>query len=98
MTASSRASTPRPRTPTVPLQPPFMPSSTPEHLDPRYLCYNHIGLVKCYGNNSDEEMSSKNIEVEFHDSSFHSSMMVPNFRDFTLGALGKGALAVANSK
>ncbi|XP_050293758.1 WD repeat and HMG-box DNA-binding protein 1 [Anthonomus grandis grandis] len=95
--ASSRSSTPRPRTPEVPLQPPFMPTSTPDHLDPRYLCWNEVGIVKSYGTNSEDELSSKTIEVEFHDSTFHNSMMLQNFQEYTMGSIGKGALVVANS-
>ncbi|XP_066141426.1 WD repeat and HMG-box DNA-binding protein 1 isoform X1 [Euwallacea fornicatus] len=95
--ASSRASSPRPHSPAIPLQASFMPSSTPEHLDPRYLCWNDVGIVKCYGSNADDELSSKTIEVEFHDSAFHNSMMVQNFKDYTMGSIGRGALAVANS-
>ncbi|CAG9822132.1 unnamed protein product [Phaedon cochleariae] len=95
-TASSRSPTPRPRTPQVPLQPSFMPSSTPEHLDPRYLCWNDVGVIRCYGNNSDES-TSKSIEVEFHDTTFHSSMMMQNYQDYTLGSISKSALVVANS-
>ncbi|KAL1505330.1 hypothetical protein ABEB36_004921 [Hypothenemus hampei] len=96
--ASSRASSHRPRTPEVPMQTPFMPTSTPEHLDPRYLCWNEVGIVKSYGNNSSEDENlTKSIEVEFHDASFHNSMMVQNFQEFFMGSLGKGTLTLANS-
>ncbi|KAH1012098.1 WD repeat and HMG-box DNA-binding protein 1 [Dendroctonus ponderosae] len=95
--ASSPGSTRRPRTPDVPMQSPFMPTSTPEHLDPRYLCWNDVGVVKGYGLNSGDEANQKTIEVEFHDSTFHNSMMLQNFQDYTMGSIGKGALAVANS-
>lgn len=89
--------TPRPRTPETPLQLPFMPSSTPDHLDPRYLCWNDIGIIRSYGSISDES-ASKSIEVEFHDSTFHNSMMMQNYQEYTMGSLSKAALAVANSK
>ncbi|XP_076266866.1 chromosome transmission fidelity 4 [Rhynchophorus ferrugineus] len=95
--ASSRSQTPRPRSPEVPLQAPFMPSSTPEHLDPRYLCYNGVGVVKSYGNSADDEMASKTIEVEFHDSTFHNSMMLQNYQDYSIGCVDKGALVLANN-
>ncbi|XP_060519101.1 WD repeat and HMG-box DNA-binding protein 1 [Cylas formicarius] len=94
---SSRVASPRPRSPEVPLQPPFMPGSTPEHLDPRYFCWNEVGIVKSYGNSADDELASKSIEVEFHDVTFHNSMMMPNYQDYTMGCLSKGALVVANS-
>ncbi|XP_018571784.1 WD repeat and HMG-box DNA-binding protein 1 [Anoplophora glabripennis] len=88
--------TPRPRTPETPLQSPFMPSSTPDHLDPRYLCWNDIGIIRSYGGVADES-ASKSIEVEFHDSTFHNSMMMQNYQEYTMGSLSKAALAVANS-
>lgn len=76
-----------------------MPSSTPEHLDPRYLCWNEFGVVRSYGTSlSNDADRGKSIEVDFHDSSFHSSMMVPNFHDFTMGCLSRSSLAIANSK
>lgn len=74
-----------------------MPSSTPEHLNPRYLCWNHVGIVRCYGSMTDED-SGKSIEVEFHDATFHNSMMLQNYQDYFLGTLSTGALAVANAK
>lgn len=95
---SSRSSTPRPRTPAIPLQAPFMPSSSPEHLDPRYMCWNEVGVIRCYGHNAGDETGSKSIEVEFHDSTFHNSMMMQNYQDYTMGSVSKAALAVANAK
>ncbi|KAJ8931897.1 hypothetical protein NQ314_015166 [Rhamnusium bicolor] len=74
-----------------------MPSSTPEHLDPRYLCWNDVGIIRSYGNNADET-ASKSIEVEFHDSTFHNSMMMQNYQDYTMGSISKAALVVANSR
>ncbi|CAH0555298.1 unnamed protein product [Brassicogethes aeneus] len=94
---SSHAPSLRARTPEVPLQGAFMPSSTPDHLDPRYLCWNHVGVIRSYGLNSNDESASKSIEVEFHDTTFHSSMMMQNYQEYTMGSLSTGALAVANS-
>ncbi|KAJ8971614.1 hypothetical protein NQ317_014735 [Molorchus minor] len=91
MGRSSRCTTPRARTPEVLPQRHFMPSSTPEHLDPRYLCWNEVGVIKSYGNTSDET-SSKSIEVEFHDTTFHNSMMLQNYQDYTMGTISKAAL------
>lgn len=70
-----------------------MPSSTPEHLNPRYLCWNDVGIVRAYGTSDDE---SKSIEVEFHDATFHNSMMMQNFHNYTLASLSMTALGVAN--
>lgn len=88
---------PRSTTPLTPMQLPFMPSSTPEHLNPRYLCWNDVGVVRSYGNpNEDDEQCS--IEVEFHDTTFHNSMMMQNYQGYTRGSLSTTALAVANAK
>ncbi|KAB0794930.1 hypothetical protein PPYR_11769 [Photinus pyralis] len=94
--ASTHVPSPRPRTPEIPLQSVFMPSSTPEHLNPRYLCWNEVGIVRSYRNDIDDE-GAKSIEVEFHDSSLHNSMMIQNFHGYTMGSLSSTALAIANS-
>lgn len=91
----SLSPTPRPITPETPLQPPFMPSSTPEHLNPRYMCWNEVGVIRCYDSTEDSE-SSKSIEVEFHDSNFHNSIMMQNYQNYTMGTLSFSALVVAN--
>ncbi|KAH9641783.1 hypothetical protein HF086_003909 [Spodoptera exigua] len=44
--ASRRNATPAPST--VPPQAPFQPSSTPAHLEHRYMCWNDIGIVRCH--------------------------------------------------
>lgn len=93
---SSRASTPRPRTPETPMQDAFMPTSTPKHLTSRYLCWNDVGVVRSYDCNDDLD-DNKSIEVEFHDSTFHNTMMLRNFQDYTMGSLSNSALVVANS-
>ncbi|KAF5273925.1 hypothetical protein FQA39_LY01040 [Lamprigera yunnana] len=93
--ASFRSPTPRPRTPEVPLQSAFMPSSTPEHLNPRYLCWNEIGIIRSFG--GDDNDNNNTIEVEFHDATLHNSMMIQNFRGYTMGSLSITALTLANS-
>ncbi|XP_063907743.1 WD repeat and HMG-box DNA-binding protein 1-like [Zophobas morio] len=94
---SSAAPTPRPRTPEMPLQPSFMPSSTPEHLNPRYLCWNDVAIIRSYGCLADED-SGKSIEIEFHNSTFHNSMMLQNYQDYTMGCVSTAVVAVANAK
>ena len=94
---SSAAPTPRPRTPEIPLQPSFMPSSTPEHLNPRYLCWNDVAIIRSYGCLADED-SGKSIEIEFHNSTFHNSMMLQNYQDYTMGCVSTAVVAVANAK
>lgn len=79
------------------MQKAFVPTSTPEHLNPRYLCWNDVGIMRCYGSYEDES-DNKSIEVEFHDASLHNSMTVPNFQSYTMGTLSKTSLIVANSR
>lgn len=76
-----------------------MPSSTPVHLDPRYLCWNEVGIVRAYGSLSDDvESTDKSIQVEFHDFTFHKNIMMPMYVDYTMGSLSSSALVVANTK
>lgn len=84
------------RIPEIPMQSAFMPTSTPEHLNPRYLCWNEIGVVRSYGNTDDENISS--IEVEFHDSTLHNSIMMQNYQGYTMASLSSSVLAVASSR
>lgn len=78
------------------MQTAFMPTSTPEHLNPRYLCWNEIGIVRSYGNLDEDSGEQCSIEVEFHDTTFHNSMMMQNYHNYTMGSLSPTALAVAN--
>lgn len=54
-----------------------------------------MGIVKYYGSVEDD---SKSIEVEFHDATFHNSMMMQNFQNYRMASLSTAALAVANSE
>lgn len=94
----SRSPTPRARTPVTLMQAAFMPTSTPEHLNPRYLCWNEVGVVRCYGTPDDDSNEQCSIEVEFHDTTFHNSMMMQNYQGYTMGSLSTTALAVANAR
>lgn len=76
----------------------FMPSSTPEHLNPRYMCWNEVGIIRSYGSEDDDDDSGTSIEVEFHDTTLHSSMMMQNFHGYTMGALSTSGLLVANAR
>lgn len=80
------------------MQSPFMPTSTPEHLNPRYLCWNEVGIVRSYGNPDDDSGEQCSIEVEFHDTTFHNSMMMQNYQNYNKGALSTSALTIANSR
>lgn len=55
-------------------------------------------MIRCYGHNAGDDTAFRSIEVEFHDSSFHNSMMIQNYQENTMGSLSKAALAVANAK
>lgn len=70
------------------------------HLNPRYLCYNEIGIVKSYINTAEDEETDAtgSIEVEFHDTTFHNSIMLSNFQNYNLASLSSTALVVANAK
>lgn len=94
---NSRSPTPRAKTPEIPLQEPFMPSSSPAHCDPRYLCWNDVGIIRSYGHINDDDNGGKSIEIDFHDTMFHSSMMMQNFQDYTMGSVSKSVLVVANA-
>lgn len=95
----SRSPSPRPRTPQTPLQEPFMPTSSPEHLDRRYMCWNHIAVIRCYNSTSDDDLNiNKSIEVDFHDSTFHSNITIQNFNDCTMGSVSATVLVTANNK
>lgn len=97
--ARSHVTTPRPKTPEIPMQDCFMPSSTPTHLDPRYMCWNDVAVIRCYGSSLDDDVETgKHIEVEFHDYSFHNSMMMQNYHGYFLGSVSTTALAVANTR
>lgn len=87
---------PIPRIPETPMQAAFMPTSTPDHLNPRYLCWNEVGTIRSYGTADDETGNS--IEVEFHDASLHNSIMMQNYQGYTMGSISTGVLAVANSR
>lgn len=89
---------PRPRTPEKPLQPPFMPGSTPEHLNPRYLCWNEVGMVRSYGDKDEDGENECFIEAEFHDTSVHNTIMLKNFQGYYMASLSLSALAVANTR
>ncbi|XP_046384284.1 WD repeat and HMG-box DNA-binding protein 1 [Ischnura elegans] len=72
------------------LQKPFQPTSTPIHLQQRFMVWNSVGMVRCY--NTEEENS---IDVEFHDSSIHHPLHIPNYLKHTMAALTKEALLLA---
>ncbi|XP_046632303.1 WD repeat and HMG-box DNA-binding protein 1-like isoform X3 [Daphnia pulicaria] len=72
---------------------PFQPGSSPVHLHHRYMVWNNVGIVKCFGEEGDQSASS--IEVEFHDSSIHHGLHIPNTLGHTMASLSSQALLLA---
>ncbi|XP_041351144.1 WD repeat and HMG-box DNA-binding protein 1-like [Gigantopelta aegis] len=74
----------------TPLQRPFQPASTPEHLQSRFMKWNSVGIIKQY--NTEEENS---IDIEFHDAATHHAMHITNNMDYTMADLSSEAVVVA---
>lgn len=69
----------------------FQPSSTPTHLEHRYLVWNNIGIVTLHADGLDGA-----IDVEFHDASVHHSLHIPNYSNHTMASLSSSVLAMAS--
>ncbi|XP_065367282.1 WD repeat and HMG-box DNA-binding protein 1 [Calliphora vicina] len=69
----------------------FQPSSTPVHLEHRYLVWNTIGIVTLHADGSDGA-----IDVEFHDASVHHSLHIPNHNNHNMASLSSSVLAMAS--
>ncbi|KPJ08679.1 WD repeat and HMG-box DNA-binding protein 1 [Papilio machaon] len=85
----SRLAAPAPSA--VPPQPPFQPSSTPAHLEHRYMCWNDVGIVRCHT----AENGESSIDIEFHDSSLHHGINLNNYLNHTMASLSSTVLALA---
>lgn len=68
----------------------FQPSSTPVHLEHRYLVWNSVGIVTMHVDGSDGA-----IDVEFHDASVHHSLHIPNYNNHNMASLSSSVLAMA---
>lgn len=75
------------------LQPPFQPASTPEHLEHRFMVWNHVGQVVSH--TSEDENS---IIAEFNDASVHSSFHIINSLNHQLASLSTTCLALATKQ
>lgn len=73
-----------------PMQNCFQPGSTPDHMEHRYLVYNHVGIVR--GHSDDKENS---IEIEFHDSQKNHGFHLNNYLNHTMAGLSESVLALA---
>ncbi|KAM7345136.1 chromosome transmission fidelity 4 [Cochliomyia hominivorax] len=69
----------------------FQPSSTPTHLEHRYLVWNTIGIVTMHTDGQDGA-----IDVEFHDASVHHSLHIPNYNNHNMASLSSSVLAMAS--
>lgn len=68
----------------------FQPSSTPTHLEHRYLAWNSVGIVTLHTDSSDGA-----IDVEFHDVNVHHSLHIPNYNNHNMASLSSTVLAMA---
>lgn len=76
---------------TLPPQAPFQPSSTPTHLEHRYMCWNDIGIVRCHT----VENGESTIDVEFHDTNLHHGIHLNNYLNHTMASLSSTVVALA---
>ncbi|XP_052767188.1 WD repeat and HMG-box DNA-binding protein 1-like [Mya arenaria] len=74
----------------TPLQRPFQPGSTPQHLTSRFMMWNAVGIIRQY--NTDDENS---VDIEFHDTSVHHAMHIPNSAGYTIGDFSQEAVLMA---
>lgn len=74
----------------IPLQEPFQPSSTPKHLEHRYLLWNDVGIVRAHCTDSENS-----IDVEFHDANVHHSIHMSNYLHHTMASLSTTVLALS---
>jgi chromosome transmission fidelity protein 4 len=71
-------------------QEPFQPGSTPVRFSSRFMTWNATGIVRCFNNEDDNS-----IEVEFHDSSVHHPIHIPNNHGYTMADLSNDTLVLA---
>ncbi|XP_044292863.1 WD repeat and HMG-box DNA-binding protein 1 isoform X2 [Varanus komodoensis] len=74
----------------TPRQKPFQAGSTPVHLTHRFMAWNSVGIIRCYNDEQDNA-----IDVEFHDTSVHHAMHLPNSLNHTMAALSSEAVLLA---
>lgn len=77
--------------PLPPVQAPFQPGSTPEHLSNRFMVWNSVGIIRQYV--TEDENS---IDVEFHDTSTHHAIHIDNKNDFEMADLSQQAVLFAS--
>jgi chromosome transmission fidelity protein 4 len=57
------------------------------------MIWNNVGINRCFGEDGDQSTSS--IEIEFHDSSIHHGLHIPNTLGHNMAALSNQALLLA---
>ncbi|CAH1402703.1 unnamed protein product [Nezara viridula] len=60
----------------------FQPSSTPVHLQQRYMVWNNVGIIRQFNM---EDMND--IDIEFHDTSLHHGVRMNNLLGHTIATL-----------
>lgn len=75
------------------VQPPFQPGSTPEHLEHRFMIWNHVGQVL-----SHSTVEENSIIVEFHDTTLHPSIHILNNLNHQMASLSTTSLALATKE
>lgn len=74
----------------IELQEAFQSTSTSKYLESRFLIWNNIGAITCY---------SEQIQISFHDVSYHHSITIDNKTDkYTLADLSLKAIILASSQ
>ncbi|CAF1372127.1 unnamed protein product [Adineta ricciae] len=85
-----RASSMLTETKPIELQEPFQSTSTSKYLESRFLLWNNIGAITCY---------SEQIQISFHDVSYHHSITIDNKTDkYSVGDLSLSAIALGSSQ
>uniref|UniRef100_A0A8C6J079 WD repeat and HMG-box DNA-binding protein 1 n=1 Tax=Melopsittacus undulatus TaxID=13146 RepID=A0A8C6J079_MELUD len=74
----------------TPRQKPFQSGSTPAHLMHRFMVWNSVGIIRCYNDEQDNA-----IDVEFHDTSVHHAMHLPNSLNHKMADLSTEAILLA---
>ncbi len=74
----------------VELQESFQSTSTSKYLESRFLLWNNIGSITCY---------SEQIQISFHDVSYHHSITIDNKTDkYSIGDLSLTAIVLGSSQ
>ncbi|CAF1268324.1 unnamed protein product [Rotaria sp. Silwood1] len=85
-----RASSMINETKSIELQESFQSTSTSKYLESRYLIWNNIGAITCY---------NEQIQISFHDVSYHHSITIDNKTDkYNLADLSLSSIVLASSE